>query len=154
MIICLQRAANDLHMAQLMPLPADHLLLHYNPDQFSLSGASLPRLSWKRGCETDVCLTVKETNVFAKILCPPLPSNRHHWSNDDCLEGKWENYQVYSVQYCAQQLCTVHTHMNTPNRSLDWVLSHWARFTVLRSIFMYVCMCFLYDCILHACVVL
>jgi len=32
MIICLQRAANDLHMAQLMPLPADHLLLHYNPD--------------------------------------------------------------------------------------------------------------------------
>jgi len=37
----------------------------------------------------------------------PLPSNRHHRSNDDCLEGKTENYQVCSVQYCAQQLCTV-----------------------------------------------
>ena len=38
---------------------------------------------------------------------PPLPSNRHHWSNDDCLDGKGENYQVCSVQYCVQQLCTV-----------------------------------------------
>jgi len=27
----------------------------------------------------------------------------------------------------------MHTHMNRPNRSLDWVLSHWAHFTVLDS---------------------
>ena len=33
-----------------------------------------------------------------------LPSNRHHRSNGDCLEGKRENYQVCSVQYCVQQL--------------------------------------------------
>jgi len=32
----------------------------------------------------------------------PLPSNRHHRSNDDCLEGKRENYQVCSVQYSVQ----------------------------------------------------
>jgi len=32
----------------------------------------------------------------------PFPSNRHHWSNGDCLEGKRENYQVCSVQYCVQ----------------------------------------------------
>jgi len=32
----------------------------------------------------------------------------------------------------------MHTHMNRPNRSLDWVLSHWAHFTVLRFIFVYV----------------
>ena len=48
----------------------------------------------------------------------------------------------------------MHTHMNGPNRSLDWVLSHWAHFTVLRFTFVYVFMYFLYDCILHACVVL
>jgi len=48
----------------------------------------------------------------------------------------------------------MHTHMNRPNTSLDWVLSHWAHFTVLTFIFVYVCMYFLYDCILHACVVL
>ena len=28
-----------------------------------------------------------------------LPSNRHHRSNADCLEGKRENYQVCSVHY-------------------------------------------------------
>jgi len=27
MVICLQRGANDLHMAELMPLPPHHLLL-------------------------------------------------------------------------------------------------------------------------------
>jgi len=45
------------------------------------------------------------------------------------------------------------THMNRPNRSVDWVLSHWAHFTVLRFIFVYACKCmyFLYDCILHEC---
>ena len=42
----------------------------------------------------------------------PLPSNRHHRSNGDCLEGKGENYQVCYVQYCVQQLCTVQcTHI-------------------------------------------
>ena len=67
----------------------------------------------------------------------PLPSNIHHRSNGDCLEGKRENYHVCSVQYCVQQLCTVQcTHMNRPNSSLDWVLSIWAHFTVLRFIFM------------------
>jgi len=78
---------------------------------------------------------------------PPFPSNRHHRSNGDCLEGNRENYQVCSVQYCVHQLCTVQcTHMNAPNSSLDWVLSHWPHFTVLRFIFVCVllyiaCMC-------------
>jgi len=31
----------------------------------------------------------------------PLPSNRHHRSNDDCLEGERENYQLCSVQHCC-----------------------------------------------------
>jgi len=32
----------------------------------------------------------------------------------------------------------MHTHMNRPNSSLDWVLSHWVHFTVFRFIFVYV----------------
>jgi len=78
-----------------------------------------------------------------------FPSNRHHRSNRDCLEGKRENYQVCSVRYCVQQ-CTVQcTHMNRPNSSLEWVLSHWAHFTVLRFIFVYVCiLCITIYCML------
>ena len=45
-------------------------------------------------------------------LSTPLPSNRHHLRCGDRLEGKGENYQVCSVQYCVQQLCTVRcTHI-------------------------------------------
>ena len=54
-------------------------------------------------CEFQLCL------FFA-----PLPSNRHHRSNGDCLEGKRLNYQVSSVQYCVQQLYTMNcTHIWT-----------------------------------------
>ena len=85
--------------------------------------------------------------VDQSAKCPvrelsPFPSNRHHRSNGDCLEGQRENCQVCSVQYCVQQLYTVNcTHMNRTNSSLDWVLSHWAHFTMLRFIFVYVLLC-------------
>jgi len=83
------------------------------------------------------CLMIPRVDLFS-----PFPSNRHHRSNDDCLEGKRENYQVCSVQYCVQQLYSeLHTHMNRPNSSLDWILSHWAHFTELRFIFVYVLFC-------------
>jgi len=39
----------------------------------------------------------------------------------------------------------MHTHMNRPNSSLDWVLSHWAHFTVLRFIFVCI-MCIIVYC--------
>jgi len=78
----------------------------------------------------------------------PFPSNRHHRSNGDCLEGKRENYQICSVQYCVQQLYTVNCiHMNRANSSLDWVLSHWAHFTVIRFIFVSVLFCLTVYCI-------
>jgi len=74
----------------------------------------------------------------------------------DCLEGKRENYQgcsQFSAVLCATIVHSeLHTHMNRTNSSLDWVLSHWAHFTVLRFIFVYVL--FVPDCILHARVVL
>jgi len=57
-------------------------------------------------------------------------------SSSDYLEGKRENYQVCSVQYCVQKLCTAVHCTHTPNSCLDWVLSHWTHFTVLRLIFM------------------
>ena len=45
-------------------------------------------------------------------VTPLFPSNRHHRSNGDCLEGERENYQVCSVQYCVQQLYTMNcTHI-------------------------------------------
>jgi len=46
----------------------------------------------------------------------------------------------------------MHTHMNRPNSSLDWVLSHWAHFTVLRFIFVCVLLCV--HCMHVYCVVL
>jgi len=50
------------------------------------------------------------------------------------IGAKRENYHFCSVQYCVQQLCTVQcTHMNRPNRSLDWLC-----LTVLRFFFVYV----------------
>jgi len=51
-------------------------------------------------------------DLISALISTPLPSNRHHLRSGDCLEGKGENYQVCSVQYCVQQLCTVQcTHI-------------------------------------------
>ena len=80
----------------------------------------------------------------------PFPSNRHHRSNGDCLEGKRENYQVCSVQYCVQQLYTVNcTHMKR-------LTVLWIGFCLTGPISLcldsFLCMYyFVSDCILHAC---
>ena len=51
----------------------------------------------------------------------PLPSNTHHHSKDDCLEGKRENHRVCSVQFCVWQLCTVQcTHIRTDPTVVCW----------------------------------
>jgi len=43
------------------------------------------------------------------------------------------------MQYCRATIVhsAIHTHMNRSNSSLDWVLSLWTHFTVLRFIFVY-----------------
>ena len=46
-IVSLQQAANDLHMVQLVPLPAHHLPLQKNPECLPF-WCCLPRLSWKK----------------------------------------------------------------------------------------------------------
>jgi len=42
MVICLERGANDLHVAQLMPLPPYHLLLQQNPEWFIFLALAYP----------------------------------------------------------------------------------------------------------------
>ena len=70
-------------------------------------GHCLVRMEW-RSARWSVCLpllifpyTIKSRSSLL-ALATPLPSNRHHQSSGDCLEGKRENYQVCSVQYCVQ----------------------------------------------------
>jgi len=46
MVIRLQQGANDFHMVQLMALPS--FLASFKSRMVYLSGASLPRLSWKK----------------------------------------------------------------------------------------------------------
>jgi len=50
MVICLQTDANDLHIYPADATASHRLLLHENPEWLNLSGASLPRLSQKKGC--------------------------------------------------------------------------------------------------------
>jgi len=49
---------------------------------------------------------------------------------------------LFCVVLCATIVHSeMHIHMNRPSSSLDWVLSYWAHFTVLRFIFVYVLFC-------------
>jgi len=62
----------------------------------------------------------------------------------------WREEGKLSGLFCAI-LCAIivhsamHTQMNRPNSSLDWVLSRWAHFTVLRFIFACI-MCIIVYC--------
>jgi len=47
-VICLERGANDLHMVQLMPLSPPSSLAPVKSRKVYLSGAGLPRSSWKK----------------------------------------------------------------------------------------------------------
>jgi len=67
MVICLVRGADDLHMIQLMPLPLYRLLLRYNPDWFSVSGAGLARLSWKEAINGCLCLLVSADDLNVDV---------------------------------------------------------------------------------------
>ena len=85
-------------------------------------------------------ITFKISSGDRQTLCKvcattlPLPSNRHHRSSGDCLEGKGETIRSALCNIvcnnCAQ--CDAHTYEQT-NSSFNWVLSNWAHFTVLRS---------------------
>ena len=108
---------------------------------------------WKTG-ELKIVRTGRASRRFLvyRRLSVPLPSNRHHRSSGDCLEGNGEKLSgLFCAILCATIVHSVmHTHMNRPNSSLDLVLSHCAHFTVLRfilcmyvfSVWLYIaCMC-------------
>jgi len=74
MAVCLERGANDLHMVQPMSLPPQFISCFIKIQiGLDLSGASLPRLSWKRGREGGVCLSMVnglQISVFTLVsLC-------------------------------------------------------------------------------------
>jgi len=47
-VICLEQGANDLHMAQLMPLPPHHLLLQYDTEWFAFLVPAYPGCPGKK----------------------------------------------------------------------------------------------------------
>jgi len=57
------------------------------------------------------------------------------------VRGKISRSVLCSIVHNNCTQWTAHTNMNRPNSSLDCVLSHWAHFTVLRFIFVYVLFC-------------
>jgi len=68
-------------------------------------------------CTVHNCCTAHNIAQNRPDNFPSYPPDNHHrsddvylrkdQSNDDCLEDKRGNYQVCSMQYCVQQLCTV-----------------------------------------------
>jgi len=87
---------------------------------------------------------IKLENEWYRYLTDAVILIRYVNSQDDTLSGGQEG--KLSGLLCAVLCATIvhselHTHMNRTNSSLDWVLSHWAHFTVLRFIFVYVLFC-------------
>ena len=105
---------------------------------------------WERFISAPLCIA---SHWLSFSHSPPFPQIDHR-SSGDCLEGKRDNYQVCSVQYCVQQLYTVNcTHIWTELTIL------WIGFCLTGPISLcldsFLCMYyFVSDCILHACVVL
>jgi len=64
---------------------------------------------------------------------PPFSSDGQHLSCDGCLEA-----ELFCVVLCTEAAHS-HKHMRSSYSSLDWVLSHWAHFTVRRFICVYLC---------------
>jgi len=77
--------------------------------------------------------------LFSEIVCTPLPFPQIDIIGAMMIVWRVRGKIIRSVlcnivrNNCAQ--CNAHT-MNRPNSSLDWVLSHWAHYTVLRFIFL------------------
>ena len=85
---------------------------------------------------------------------PPLKyTSSEQWWLSGGQGGKLSG--LFCAVLCATSVHSeLHTHMNRTNSSLDWVLSHWAHFTVLRFIFAYIILCLTVRCMHVYCVVL
>jgi len=98
--------------------------------------------NWTIGDYNSTDTARKCAAIFLSVTLPNVGSFVSRFRSGDCLEGMRENYQVCSVQYCAQQLCTVQcTHIWTDLTVL------WIRFCLTGPIslcldsFLYVYYC-------------
>jgi len=91
--------------------------------------------------------------IMLLLISPPFPSNRHHRSSGgDCLEGKRENYQVCSVQYCVQQLYTMNCTRIWTELTVLWI-GFCLTAPISLCLASFLCMYyFASGCILHTCV--
>jgi len=101
------------------------------------------------------CTADCRVSLYCAMVRPFLPDPLPQIDIIGAMAIVWRVRGKLSGLFCAILSATIvhsamHRHMNRPNSSLDWGLSHWAHFTVLRLIFVY----FVYHCILHVCVVL
>ena len=97
--------------------PGGHVTVHFGQlvvaDSVYIRKSGLLTL-----CEVDVLGTkvlFSPEGLFSPTfpnLVTPLPSNRHHRSSVDCLEGKGENYQVQLLLCATIVHSAMHTHMN------------------------------------------
>jgi len=92
-------------------------------------------------CEHVSTGAVRTRRRRAQLRRTHVPDNRTGMYSTACLEGKGGKL---SRLFCAILCATIvhsalHTHMNRPNSSLNWVLSHWAHFTVHRFILCMYC---------------
>jgi len=90
--IGLAQGAHDLYVVQLMPLPWHHLLLHYNPDWFNLSGAGLSRFSLKTCRKTGVCLPSYLLTYFALSTACTVKRERERdvlWAERGHHRARW-----------------------------------------------------------------
>ena len=103
-VICLERGANDLHMVQLMPLPPHHLLLQYNPEQFTFLVLAYPGYPGKRplnGCSSSL-VSVCESQFPRNAQCGALVHSR-----------VWGSTNFQQRIYC--------THLVVMQQNLAWL---------------------------------
>ena len=88
-----------------------------------------------------------EKTCYSSHWCLPPPFPQRDIIGAMVIVWRARGKIIRSVLCSASIVCnsctqwTAHTHMNRPNSSLDWVLPHWAHFTVLRFIFVYILFC-------------
>jgi len=97
---------------------------------------------WKLKFELDECkfwpaLFSSPSECYRLLIFSSLTSNRWYLSYDVCLEIRAEI--IRTVLWCLVYWSHKHTWMSKSYSSLDWVLSHWAHFTVCRLICVYLC---------------
>jgi len=135
MVICLKwgSGADDLHMVQLMPMPPNYRLLHYNPDRFNLSGAGLLGLSRKKavkqvsmmvfchGCfelramavdwqGPSLCYNIFSFD-FIQLLWTCVTNGEH---NERKAKRVRRAYHVYVCQVCSTSLVQLWTSVKMP----------------------------------------